>query len=40
MCCGMRKPHTFKVRLYADCLIEINEYLALLPGVKLTEKLL
>ena len=27
MHCGMKKPHKFIVRLYASCLIVINDYL-------------
>ena len=36
---GMRNPLGLKVRLYIDCLIDLNKYLALFPGVKLTKKL-
>ena len=35
----MRNPRRLKVIGYTTCLIEINYYLALLPGGKLTEKL-
>ena len=34
MCHGMRNPHELRVRRYTDCLIELNEYLELLPGEK------
>ena len=35
----MKKPRCLKVRKYADRLIDINEYLALFPGSKLTDKI-
>lgn len=37
MRCGMKKPHGLKVRRHANCLIDINEYLALLFGSTLSE---
>ena len=40
MRCVMRKPCVLKVRQYADHFFDINEYLALFPGGKPTEKLL
>ena len=36
---GMRNPHGLKVRRYAARLIDLNEYLALLPWEKLTYKI-
>ena len=38
MRCGMRKPHVIKVRRYAARLIDLNEYLDLLPRANLTDK--
>ena len=38
MCRGMRKPLGLKVRRYAACLIELNEYLDLFPGVNKSRK--
>ena len=35
----MRNPHGLKVRCYAAHLIDLNEYLALFPGVNLTDKI-
>ena len=37
MCRGMRKPPGLKVRLYAARLIYLNNYLAVLPGAKISE---
>ena len=34
----MRKPHSLKLRRYADRLININAYLDVLPGSKASEK--
>ena len=31
---GTREPHGFEVRFYTDCLIDIEDYLAVLPGVQ------
>ena len=39
ICYVTRKPRGLKVRHYADHLIELNEYLDLLPGTKLTDKI-
>ena len=36
---GTRNPRVLKVRLYTAILVELNKYLALFPGEKLTEKL-
>ena len=35
---GMRKLHGIKVRRYDDHMIDIDEYLDVLPGAKKTEK--
>ena len=35
---GMRKTDGLKVRYYADCVIDLNEYLAVLPESKECEK--
>ena len=35
----MRKPHKLKVRRYVARLIELNNFLSLFPGAKLTEKI-
>ena len=35
---GKRKPQELKVRRYDDRMIELNEYLALLPGAKASDK--
>ena len=37
MCRGTRKPRGFKIRRYAACLVDLNEYLAVFPGVTITE---
>ena len=36
---GTRKPRELKVRRYDDCMIDLNEYLALLPGAKASDKI-
>ena len=36
---GMRKPRRLKVRRYVGFLVDLNEYLALFRGEKLTEKI-
>ena len=36
---GMRKPHSVKVRRYTACIIDINEYLAVLTGSKASNKI-
>ena len=36
---GTRKPRGSILKRYAACLIEVNEYLDLFPGAKLSEKL-
>ena len=36
---GTRNPRKLKERYYAACMVEINEYLAALPGEKASEKL-
>ena len=36
---GMRKLHGFKVRQCAARLFELNKYLDLFPGTKLSEKI-
>ena len=36
---GMRKPRGLKVRNYADFLIDIIEYLTVLPGGKAIDKI-
>ena len=35
---GMSNPCSFKVRQYADCIIDINNYLAVLYGVNSSDK--
>ena len=39
MCRGMRNPHGLNVRQYTSCLIDLNKYLDLFPGEKLTDKI-
>ena len=39
MICGMRKPRGLKVRFYAACLIDLNDYLDLFHGENLTDKI-
>ena len=36
---GTRKPHGLKVRHYTDNLIDLNEYLDLLTGANITDKM-
>ena len=36
---GTRKPRGLKVRRYADCMIDLNEYLAVLPGARFGDKI-
>ena len=36
---GMRNPCELKIRFYADCLIDTNDNLAELPGVKASDKI-
>ena len=36
---GMRKPRSFKVRCYAARLVDLNEYLHVLPGENISEKI-
>ena len=38
MRCGMRKPRSLKVKCYATSFIDLNEYLAVLPGEKIIDK--
>ena len=35
----MRKPCELKVRFYNYCMVDINEYLTLFPGVKASDKI-
>ena len=37
--CEIRKPQRLKLRRYMDRLIDLNKYLASLPGSKLTDKI-
>ena len=39
MCHGMRKPRELKVRCYAACMINLNEYFSVFLGAKANEKL-
>ena len=39
MRCRMKKPRSLKVRYYAARLIDLNEYLASLPGSTLADKI-
>ena len=39
MSCGMSNPNVLNVRCYAAHIIEINEYLAVFPGVKESDKI-
>ena len=34
---GMRNPHGLKVRRYSACLVDLNEYLAVLPVDNISE---
>ena len=36
---GMSKPHGLKVRCYADFMIDLNDYLAVFPGSKASDKI-
>ena len=36
---GMRKLRVLKVRRYAVCMIDLNKYLAVLPGAKASDKI-
>ena len=36
---GTRKPRGLKVRRYTDCMIDLNEYLAVLPGARSGDKM-
>ena len=38
MCCGMRNPGGLKVRRYAACLVDIDEYLNVFPGANISDK--
>ena len=38
ICCGMRKPHSLKVRRYAAHMIDLNNYLAVFPREKASVK--
>ena len=38
MCHGMRNPRGLKVRCYASCVIDINEYLDVFPGDNSSQK--
>ena len=40
MCRGTRKPRKLKVRRYATHLVDLNKYLVLFPGAKLTDNFL
>ena len=35
----MKKPPGIKVRSYAACIIDLNEYLSVLPGAKESDKI-
>ena len=37
MCRGTRKPRGLKIRRYAACLVDLNEYLAVLPEAKISD---
>ena len=39
ICSGMGKPRRLKVRCYVACLIDLNEYLALFPEAKISDKI-
>ena len=35
----MKRPHGLRVRRYAACMIDINNYLAVFPGAKASNKI-
>ena len=37
ICHGIRNPRGLKLIRYAACLVDLNEYLAVFPGVTITE---
>ena len=39
MRCGMSNPNELIVRRYSDCMIDLNEYLAVFPGANSSDKI-